>query len=215
MPSARNIDPNKHIMLVQHREIIFMAIFIALAVAGGYIMAQVPNVELITVIIFLGGIMLGIKRGMIIGAVAEFLYSVLNPYGLAAPPLLGAQILSMILVGAAGGLFRKLAAQRPPSIWLLGLAGFVLTFMFDLLTTLAFTVIAGLGLAGFLTAVTVGLYFYIVHEVSNVLIFAILLPILLRHLQQLPILHNALPVIKTIPPPEFQPSISFPSEGKP
>jgi len=192
-----------------HREIILMAIFIALAIAGGLILAQLPNIELVTVVIFLSGMLLGVGRGTIIGAVAEFLYSFFNPYGVAAPPLLAAQVISMALAGAAGGFMRNFFGNQPP-IWLFGFAGFILTFFFDLLTTLSFTVFIGSGLKGFLAAAALGLYFYLAHQISNTLIFALLLPVLLRRLQQLPILQTFSPIIKKIP----QSSLEFSAERK-
>ncbi len=199
---------------MHYREIILMAIFIALAVAGGLFLAQFPNIELVTATIFLSGLMLGIGRGVAIGAVAEFLYSFFNPYGVAAPPLLVAQVISMALAGATGGLMRNLFGRRQPPVWLLGLAGFSLTFVFDLLTTLSFTIVVGLGLQGFLTALMFGLYFYVAHQASNTLIFALLLPILLRQLRHVPIFQTFLPMIKTMPPAELQPSLGFSAERK-
>lgn len=196
---------------MHHREIILMAIFIALAVAGGFFLAQFPNIELVTAIIFLSGMLLGSKRGAFIGAVAEFLYSFFNPYGMAAPPLLLAQISSMALTGAAGGVMQKFFRQHQPPIGLLGFTGFFLTFIFDLLTTLSFTLFVGTGLPGFITAITFGLYFYIAHQISNGMIFAVLLPILLRHLHKLAVLQNFLP---NAPQAKLQPSVSFPAERK-
>lgn len=172
------------------REIILMAIFIALAIAGGLALAPFPNIELVTVTIFLGGLMLGGARGLVIGAIAEFLYSFFNPYGAAAPPLLIAQVISMALAGAAGGVLRFLINDRLPAIWLLGLIGFGLTFTFDLLTTVSFTLFAGAGMAGFIAAVVFGIYFYMAHQISNTLIFALLLPVLWRRLRQIPALQK-------------------------
>lgn len=206
-------DKQPATMLTRHREITLMAIFIALANAGGLFLAQFPNIELVTVIIFLGGVLLGVVRGIIIGAVAEFLYSFFNPYGVAAPPLLAAQVISMAFAGASGGLMRNFFGQQPP-IGLLGFAGFSLTFVFDLLTTLSFTVSLGSGLAGFLAAATFGFYFYLAHQISNTLIFVLLLPILLRHLRQLTVLQAFLPIAKTISRPELQLSLGFPPERK-
>jgi hypothetical protein len=199
-------------MPIRHREIILMAIFIALAIAGGLFLAQLPNIELVTVTIFLSGMALGVMRGAVVGAVAEFLYSLFNPYGVAAPPLLAAQAISMALAGVAGGVIRNfLSAPRPP-VWLLGLAGFSLTFVFDLLTTLSFTVLVGSGLAGFFAAVAFGLYFYIAHQVSNTLIFVLLLPVLWRRLRPLFGSRTILPAVQTLQQPELQPSLPFSAE---
>ena len=197
------------------REIILMAIFTALAIAGGLFLAQLPNIELVTAMIFLGGMTLGVVRGAIVGTVAEFLYSFFNPYGIASPPLMSAQVISMALAGVAGGLMRHWFGARVPPAWLLGLCGFVITFIFDLLTTLSFTVFTGSGLPGFIAAIVLGLYFYLVHQVSNTLVFALLLPVLLRRLPQLPILNGNHSAAQTLPPLDLQPSINFqPKESR-
>lgn len=196
------------------REIILMAIFIALAIAGGLILAQFPNIELVTIVIFLSGLILGASRGLVVGAVAEFLYSFFNPYGVAAPPLLIAQVISMALAGVAGGLLKFLINHRLPPIWLLGIIGFSLTFIFDLLTTASITFFIGTGMAGFWAAVTWGLYFYIAHQVSNTLLFALLLPVLWRRLRQIPALQTFSLKTPSLRNQALQPSPSFIVEEK-
>ncbi len=196
------------------REIILMAIFIALAIAGGLVLAQFPNIELVTVVIFLSGLMLGATRGFVVGAVAEFLYSFFNPYGVAAPPLLIAQVISMAFAGVAGGLLRFLVDRHLPPVWLLGVIGFSLTFVFDLLTTVSITLFTGTGIAGFWAAAVLGLYFYIAHQVSNTLIFALLLPVLWRHLRQIPALQTFSLNAPSLHNQPLQPSPSFIVEEK-
>jgi hypothetical protein len=189
-----------------------MAIFIAIAVAIGQ--DPIPNVEFVSATIFLSGLMLGVKRGIVVGAIATFLFSSFNAYGPASPPLLIAQMFGMMLFGLAGGCFRNFFGPRLPSIWLLGAAGFALTFVYDLLTTLGSTVVVETGWPGFLTAIATGFYFFLLHQASNAVIFASLLPTLWRRLRQLAILQTPLPMAKTIPPPELQPSLSIPAERK-
>jgi hypothetical protein len=81
-------------------------------------------------------------------------------------------------------------------VWLFGFLGFALTFVFDLLTTVSFTLVAGLGFSGFLAAISFGFYFYLLHQISNVLIFTFLLPVLFRHLRQLPVFQGTLTTAK-------------------
>ncbi|MGH7602147.1 MAG: hypothetical protein ACREOI_37760 [bacterium] len=190
-----------------YRNLILMAIFIALAVAVGQ--DPFPNIELVSVTIFLSGMVLGARRGLIVGAVAEFLFSSFNAYGPAAPPLLIAQMLGMMLVGVAGGFVQNVFGTRVPPAWLLGLAGFALTFVYDLLTTLSTIVIVKTGVPGFLTAVATGFYFFLLHQISNTVIFAFLLPILLRRLRQFPFFQTALPPAKALPRHDLQPSMSL------
>lgn len=194
-------------MHTRYRHLILMAIFIALAVAVGQ--DPFPNLELVSTTIFLSGMVLGAKRGLVVGVVAEFLFSSFNAYGPAAPPLLIAQMLSMMLAGVTGGLVQKLYKPRIPPAWLLALIGFALTFVYDLLTTLSTIVIVKTGFPGFLTAVATGFYFFLVHQISNSVIFAFLLPVLLRRLRQLPALHAGSPPAETLQRHDLQPSMSL------
>jgi len=64
------------------------AIFAALAIGVGFSLLLIPNIELITVTIFISGLTLGSAWGMLIGGTAEIIFSSLNPLGsgLSFPP---------------------------------------------------------------------------------------------------------------------------------
>jgi len=207
--ATRNEQP----ATMPHRKIILMSIFTALAVAVGQ--DPIPNVELVSATIFLSGVMLGARYGLAVGAIATFLFSFFNAYGPASPPLLIAQIFSMMLTGFSGGLIRNFFDPRVPPAWLLGLIGLTLTFVYDLLTTLSSIVVLKTGWPGFGAALATGSLFFLVHQISNTLIFALLLPTLIRRLRQLTILQSFSPIGKTISPPELQPSVRFTAERKP
>lgn len=174
--------------MIQHtRDIALIATFVALAVAGGLALVQIPNVEIISMTVFLSGAMLGSSSGTVTGAVAAFLFSTLNPYGQAPPPLLAAQILSFAVCGMAGGVLRNGHAVRRASRFVLAGWGFLLTLLYDLLTTLSFTLVVDLDWNAFLAALAFGGWFYLLHEATNALIFAVILPILLQRLPGLSI----------------------------
>jgi len=190
---------------MSHRKIILMAVFTALAVAIG----QDPfiNIELVSATIFLSGFVLGAKCGLVIGAMAMFLFSSFNMFGPPSPPLLVAQILSMMLTGLSGGLLQNFFKPRVPPAWLLGLAGWALTFVYDLLTTVSSIFILKTGWPGFLAALATGAFFFMLHQISNTAIFALLLPVLIRRLRQLTILQSLTSNSKTLSPRELQPSV--------
>ena len=81
--------------------------FAGLAWGAGYL-DSIPNFEFLTVLLFVGGFVLGPAWGALAGALGEFLYSAMNPYGsgLAVPLVLAAQVAGMALAGVAGGLAR-------------------------------------------------------------------------------------------------------------
>ena len=83
------------------------AVFSATAIGLGFLFMLVPNVEFITVTVFLSGLTLGAVTGGFVGASSIMIYSILNPLGsgLAYLPLLVGQIISMTGIGFFGALF--------------------------------------------------------------------------------------------------------------
>ena len=163
------------------------SMFAALAVGLGYSLMLVPNVELITVIIFLSGLTLGIRWGILVGAVSEFIFSAMNPLGsgLIFPPLLAAQITSMLFVGLVGGLLRPVFFKKNLSsfrVGTLGLTGFLLTFIFDSLTTLSYPIGSGFDWPQTWAIYLSGIGFTIIHQISNGIIFAVGVPAVVKYL---------------------------------
>lgn len=168
------------------REVALIGVFSALAYAGGILFSYIPNIEVITAIIFLSGLILGSKNGMLVGAIAQTLYSTLNPYGPAALPLLIAQVLNRILVGYVGGRFRVLV-QNKRAYWTafyFGLAGLLLTWLYDLMTYLAIAIQSGYSMQEMKVAFVLGILWYLVHGGGNLVIFAIVLPYVAEALQR-------------------------------
>ncbi len=163
-----------------NRQIILSALFTALAVAMGYLFIMVPNVEMISATVFMAGAICGPLFGLLIGFTAELIFSLFNPMGAAAPPLLVAQVLSFAIIGLVGGLVGMPGKKvwRPMVIY--GLCGFFLTLLFDVLTTLSFAVfIAGDDLKKIMAMFSTGLLFNITHLVTNTIIFSTIVPAVL------------------------------------
>ena len=163
------------------------AMFAALAVALGYALMLIPNVELITVVVFLAGLTLGIQWGMCVGGLSEFIFSAMNPLGsgLIFPPLIAAQISSMIFVGFSGGILRPFLFKKNITkiyIFAFGFLGFVLTFIFDSLTTLSYPIAAGFDWPQTIGIYLSGIGFTVLHQVSNGIIFAVGIPRVVKYL---------------------------------
>ncbi len=162
-------------------KIAYGAILIALAVALGYALALVPNIELVTLTLAFGGFLLGGLWGMLVGAMGFGLYSVLSPFGAAPPPLLLAQIIGGAFIGLCGSFLRRIRRRD----WLFyiasGAAGFFVTLFYDISTNIgSFIMISSEStLVPFIVG---GLSFSIVHILANTAIFAILFPILSRYI---------------------------------
>lgn len=167
------------------RQLVRAAMFSAIAIGSGYALVIVPNVELVTVIVFISGLALGPRWGMIVGGVSEFIFSAMNPVGsgLMFPPLLISQVLSMIIIGGIGGLLRpyfwKKHYSLSLSIWA-GIVGVLLTFIFDTLTSLSYPISAGFEWKETLGLYLSGMMFLVIHHISNSLVFLFGVPLVVQ-----------------------------------
>ncbi|MBC8277328.1 MAG: ECF transporter S component [FCB group bacterium] len=163
--------------LLKVKMAVFTGLCAAVSAAVGFAFIAVPNFEMITAAIFLSGMLLGPARGIIVGVVAEFMFSVLNPMGMAFPPLLIAQLFGMAVSGFTGGLIVQLAKNSKPVvkgvIW--GAAGFMITLNFDFWTTMSFPLSAGFNWEQTITTLKMGIPFAIPHLTGNTLIFAVVI----------------------------------------
>jgi uncharacterized membrane protein len=170
------------------RKILLSALFIALAVAMGYIKPPIPNVELFTATVFIAGFTTGRLYGISVGVIGEFIYSFYNPLGAAPFPTLMGQVSSMALVGFTGGVWRAIGWPYLKTIQrtvLTGLVGFFLTLVFDVLTTISYVIfIAGMDPAKLLASFVYGMTFYLIHLLANTIIFSTLVPVILTRLQK-------------------------------
>lgn len=155
--------------------------FVALAVGSGFALLMVPNVELITAVVFTAGVYLGSKWGFVVGALAEFVFSAANPLGsgLVFLPMLVAQVLGMSVIGVTGGSFGKFAKADQWTwkrrAWL-AVIGVLLTFQFDAITTLSYPISAGYPMMQTSAIFLTGIGFTFLHQLANGIIFATALP---------------------------------------
>jgi hypothetical protein len=165
------------------RRLSYAALMVAAGLTGVYA-ETVPNFEILTLVMFTAGVLLGSRDGALVGAVTELIYSLLNPYGVAHPLVTLAQMLGMALAGAAGGLAARAGLPERPPGWrapLLALTGLGLTAFFDLVTNLAGGVVYG-QLSATLIA---GIPFALWHIGTNVAMFGMvgtpLVPVFARY----------------------------------
>ncbi|HHS13080.1 MAG TPA: ECF transporter S component [bacterium] len=157
-----------------------IGLFTALAVALGYAFVAIPNIEMITLSVFLAGILLGSAKGFIVGFLAEFIFAVFNPVGMAGPQLLIGMVLGMALIGLAGGLFGKFRKTKYSPRILLFFTGVACTVLFDLLTTVSFALMTGLSPGQTAATYVAGAWFYLIHMLGNGMLFFLLIPTLSR-----------------------------------
>jgi hypothetical protein len=169
------------------RSVASLGVFTALVAALGFLLAGVPNVELMTLGAFVSGALLGAIRGAIVGAAAMGIYSSLNPYGIAPPPVFATQVAGLALVGAAGGALReRVTGRRTGTVAAVALGavlGFGLTLLYDVLTNLG----TAWSLGAYRDPRPIlwgGLAFAVWHMVGNAVIFAACAPPLFAALRR-------------------------------
>jgi len=171
------------------RRISVAAALIAVGVALGFLLAGVPNVEAISAVSFFAGYQLGAGGGVLVGALAIGIFSMLNPLGPPLPHVLAAQIVGMGIIGAAGHLWALLAirphgarsslihVRKPfeikirPAEALAAALGALLTLLYSVLVDYGFAVSIGRWKDP-VPVIAVGLPFSAIHVISNGLIFA-------------------------------------------
>ncbi len=165
------------------------AIFIAFAVSIGFIFSSIPNLELMTATIFLGGYILGRVCGLVIGFFSALLWSSLNPWGsgLAYPPILAAQIIGFAVAGFSGGVIRLIVNPSKlgfKSLVILGLSGFILTAFYDIVTNLGSIFFSGFDLKMMRNILVAGIPLSFFHIAVNTLVFFTVLPTLIKTLNK-------------------------------
>lgn len=155
--------------------------FSAVAIAASYTRPVYLNIEPMSIVIFLSGIALGLKIGAAVGSLSEAIFSQFNPYGPAPLPVFVAQIGCMMFIGISGGVFRRLYCESDSNLSIslkMGVAGFYLTLVFDLVTNLGSAISFYNG--DYAIALLLGLYFMVIHVVSNTIIFGTIGPVVSR-----------------------------------
>ena len=158
--------------------------FVAVGIALGLVLAGIPNVELITAVCFISGFLLGVRAGILTGALTETLFAGFHPMGSSVGLVLAAQIIGMTLAGTFGGLAAMLAGKTREGVRYFGiiiLSGATATLIFDFLTNLAFPLMAGFSFSQTVVVLAAGIPFAVLHLVSNVLVFGFIVrPIIPR-----------------------------------
>ena len=177
--------------LKKNRKIAETGIFLALFLGLAYAFAYIPNLEYITAIAFLSGLLLGWKRGLFVALIGEAIFSIANPFGssLAFPMLLMAQLISFALIAITGASYRSFiprVIEKKPwlAAFLFGLAGLFLTISYNVITTIFFTIPSGFTFEQTIASIVSGIPFYLINMIANTISFAVILPIVLRYVNK-------------------------------
>ena len=173
-----------------------IATFTALAIVLGYAMAYIPNIEVFTLMIFLSGFIMSKKEGAIIGLLSASIFTFFNPLGPSPPPLFIYQLIHYSLTGISGGLTKNFMLNRKffkpredlyvfQVMVIFGFVGGILTFLFDILSTLFGGFIVSTTMDYFIASYLFGIVFTTVHLIGNILVFVFLLPGLIQIIMKL------------------------------
>lgn len=170
--------------------------FTALSIVLGYLMAYIPNLEVFTMMIFLSGFIMSKKEGAIIGLLSASIFTFFNPLGPSPPPLFIYQLIHYSLTGILGGLTKDFLRNKQyfkPTedlyifriMLLFGFLGAIITFIFDILSTLFGGFVVSITIEYFMATYLLGIVFTMVHLIGNILIFVFLLPGLIQLIMKL------------------------------
>jgi len=156
-----------------------IAVMTAAAVASGYLLIAIPNVELVTAMVAMAGLMMGPAAGAIVGIMAMAIFGALNVFGMPYPPVWITQMLGEAFTGFLFGMIRFRYDRAAPigRIWMGGVFAAIATLFYDLVTNLAFPASTGVPLSSWWPYMLAGVPFALTHLVSNVLIFVLIIPV--------------------------------------
>ena len=165
-----------------------IAVLSAVSIATNYTLLPLPNVKLMDAIVFVSGMCLGLVPGLAVAVTTWIVYGSINPLGYSVPTLI-IVALSECIFAILGFAMTKTRASNDVRAMIiersviLGVAGFFATLAYDLITNAAYGWLfygsPWLGLVTMNFPLPLGL----IHEVSNALFFAIVVPLLVRILQ--------------------------------
>jgi uncharacterized membrane protein len=145
-PSPPNATPRgAPPIATSSRRLSYAALLIAAGLTGVYA-ETIPNFELLTLVVFCAGVLLGARDGAMVGGITMLLYSLLNPYGPAHPVITAAQVIGMAVAGVAGAVFARAGLPRRPGALravTLAVVAILVTAAYDLLTNVATGLVYG------------------------------------------------------------------------
>jgi hypothetical protein len=154
----------------------------ALIYAAGEALAGVPNVEVITLLVFIAGFLLGPWWGAMVGAAGMGAHSLFNALGTVAPPVWIAQVACYAFVGFCGAwMGPRIAAlgTRTAQALTSAAAGVVLVLIYQLVVNMV-SFAAFAANVPLWTYVWGGLAFAAIQIVWNAALFFVTLPPTLR-----------------------------------
>ena len=163
------IDTAKPNSIPLSRRVALVSIMTALALVGSYVFVAIPNVELGSVVLFITGLVFGIEIGLATMLITTVIFGMINPWGAAVPAILLSQVIAWAIVVITGYLVGLSKTPEKHKQSYLGVLGFLVTLIFDLITNLGYSI--GVSIPYSIALVT-GFPYLVIHVVSNMIIFS-------------------------------------------
>ena len=178
--------------MLRPREIAVVAVFSAAIVSTDFALAGIPNVKLLDTLVFVAAFVYGFRVGAFVGLTSELIWSIASPWG-SAGYIIPFLVLGELLFAAAGAavarVMRASVTLFSLSNLLIGSTMVICALIWDLETNVGTAFIAFWPNVTLLTIIAtegVGLPFMIVHEVSDFLLGALVVPLVVVYLLKLP-----------------------------
>ena len=139
---------------------------------------------------------MGKRDGAVVGLMSSFIFVFFNPYGVSPLPLFAYQLAHYAIVGFLGGVLCNFLSKKEffkpeedlyvfPVLLILAITGAVITFTFDVISTLIGALVIYGTLESFWPTYIIGLPFTTIHLIGNTLGFIFILPVLIQVIYKL------------------------------
>ncbi|NHJ38611.1 MAG: ECF transporter S component [Asgard group archaeon] len=170
-------------------KIALLAVFTALGVALSTMFIYFPNIELMTLTLFIGGIILGPLYGSFLAIFSATLYEliatiIIGP-GYVIFPF---KVIAFLIIVLAGAAIRKKIPEKPKAIWwfTFGVIGGLLTIFYDLITNIGWIILSdNFNFIGYISAIVIGLPITASRVATNTVLFLFVPEIYNRSIKQL------------------------------
>ncbi|MFW9957259.1 MAG: hypothetical protein ACFFCT_04245 [Candidatus Odinarchaeota archaeon] len=162
----------------ESRWVSMTAIMTALALIGNYALVAVPNLELGSTVLFVTAYIFGVHMAIWSTLIMSLLFGILNPWGGFIPQIWASQVTGwfyIVTIGAIMGRQGKSGKRIEPRKWELAITGAFVTFIFEEITNLGYSITFGIP---FILAATAAIPFSVIHIISNTVIFSQVVPML-------------------------------------
>jgi hypothetical protein len=180
------------ITMFNARQISILSVLTAVTLGIQLAPRPIPNVETTSLFTFLVGVLYGCIIGGFFGGFTMFVNGFLSSWGPAGLNM-PFQMVGMAAIGIAGGIYRRSMSKLNPFRVRgeVAVLGAFLTVLYDIVTNIGvavgYSVLGGVPLSiALISALSAGVFFSLIHVVSNTVLFASGFVPLLRALQNVP-----------------------------